>query len=101
MISPQRIELDIRARTLTLFWPDGVTQRIAHSVLRDACRCATCRTLRLRGVDLRAPQDTVLQEIRTAGYGLQLCFSDAHERGIFPWALLASLPSSTGIHASN
>ncbi|VVQ11755.1 hypothetical protein PS938_03710 [Pseudomonas fluorescens] len=25
------------------------------------------------------------------GYGLQLVFSDGHERGIYPWAYLAQL----------
>ena len=94
MKCPQRIELDMQARTLTLYWPDGATQCIAHDVLREACRCSACQRCRLDGIELRAAEDIALQEVRPAGYGLQLCFSDAHERGIFPWAYLESLPSS-------
>ena len=30
-------------------------------------------------------------ELHSQGYGLQLVFSDGHERGIYPWAYLAGL----------
>lgn len=30
-------------------------------------------------------------EVNSQGYGLQLVFSDGHERGIYPWAYLAGL----------
>jgi len=93
--SPQRIELDVQAKTLTLYWPNGAAQCIAHDVLREACRCSVCQRLRLDRNELRAPEGIVLQEIRPIGYGLQLCFSDAHERGIFPWSYLESLPSAS------
>jgi DUF971 family protein len=33
-----------------------------------------------------------LIEVNAQGYGLQLVFSDGHERGIYPWAYLSSLP---------
>jgi DUF971 family protein len=32
-----------------------------------------------------------LIEVNAQGYGLQLVFSDGHERGIYPWAYLAQL----------
>ncbi|CAI8772207.1 hypothetical protein EMIT0P43_170072 [Pseudomonas jessenii] len=31
--------------------------------------------------------------MHSQGYGLQLVFSDGHERGIYPWAYLARLTS--------
>jgi DUF971 family protein len=32
-----------------------------------------------------------LIEVNAQGYGLQLVFSDGHERGIYPWAYLGGL----------
>jgi DUF971 family protein len=37
-------------------------------------------------------------EVNAQGYGLQLIFSDGHDRGIYPWPYLAQLaPEPTGI----
>jgi DUF971 family protein len=84
MNSPQHIELDMQA----LYWPDGASQRIAHRVLRQMCPCAECKRLRLDGAAPVVPEDIAVVEIRPAGYGTQLRFSDDHERGIFPWEFL-------------
>jgi DUF971 family protein len=89
MNSPERIELDMQACTLALHWPDGTTQCIPHRMLRQMCPCAECKRLRLDGVTLIVPEDIVVVEIRPAAYGMQLRFSDDHERGIFPWEFLA------------
>jgi DUF971 family protein len=71
---------------LTLVWPDGKTQRLAHADLRRACPCAGCRRLRLSGVTLDTPADVEIRSVASMGYGVQLLFSDGHDRGIFPWA---------------
>ena len=89
MNCPQRIEIDMQSRTLTLHWPDGAIQRIAHRVLRQMCPCAECKRLRLDGAAPVVPEDIAVLQIRSAGYGTQLRFSDDHERGIFPWEFLA------------
>ncbi|HWT39626.1 MAG TPA: DUF971 domain-containing protein [Paraburkholderia sp.] len=91
MNSPQHIEVDMHARTLTLHWQNGATQRIAHRFLRQICPCAECKRLRLDGAAHAVPDDIVVLEIQPAGYGAQLRFSDGHERGIFPWAFLERL----------
>ncbi|MBH8614570.1 DUF971 domain-containing protein [Pseudomonas mohnii] len=37
-------------------------------------------------------------DLHSQGYGLQLIFSDGHDRGIYPWPYLAQLaPEPTGI----
>lgn len=45
------------------------------------------------------PRDVAVMEIRSAGYGMQVVFSDNHARGIFPWIYVAALsdpaPGST------
>ncbi|BCF93983.1 gamma-butyrobetaine hydroxylase-like domain-containing protein [Paraburkholderia sp. PGU16] len=94
MRTPRHIEIDRTAQTLTLHWPDGVTQHVAHRVLRQHCPCAECKRLRLRGDTPLVPDDIAVLDVRPAGYGVQLLFSDSHERGIFPWAFLERLPAT-------
>jgi len=81
--------VELGAHTLVLHWLDAEPQRIAHHVLREACPCAGCRLLRSGEDGLKVPRDVVVSEIRPMGYGLQLVFSDGHDRGIFPWPYLA------------
>ncbi|MEE1951642.1 gamma-butyrobetaine hydroxylase-like domain-containing protein [Pseudomonas alcaligenes] len=56
-----------------------------------ACPCSQCRAGRLGGrIDLVA--ETVrVERVEGQGYGVQLVFSDGHERGIYPWAYLKAL----------
>ncbi|CAG9222145.1 conserved hypothetical protein [Paraburkholderia tropica] len=70
---------------LSLVWPSGETQRFAHADLRRACPCAACRSARLGGNTLEIAEAIRVREIAPMGYGVQLVFSDGHDRGIFPW----------------
>lgn len=77
---------------LCLEWVDGA-QWIQHARLRRECPCSQCRAFRLRG-SLPLVSDAVrVLEIHPQGYGVQLIFSDGHQRGIYPWAYLAQLGS--------
>ena len=93
MKSPRLIEFD--AQALTLHWNDDPPQRISSHALRMQCPCAECRRLRLDGAEPLVPDDIAVLEIRPAGYGVQLVFSDNHERGIFPWAYVARLSDAS------
>jgi DUF971 family protein len=43
---------------------------------------------------LRSQQTSRVENLRMIGsYGLQLVFGDRHERGIYPWPYLRSLPA--------
>jgi DUF971 family protein len=85
--------LSSAAGQLLLDWPDGSRSELAHTHLRAACPCAQCRAARLHGrVDL-APSDIRVQAINAQGYGVQLIFSDGHDRGIYPWDYLCGLTS--------
>ncbi|CAG4921208.1 DUF971 domain-containing protein [Paraburkholderia saeva] len=88
---PVRVELDSRARTMTLYWPDAVTQCLSHVALRRACPCAACRRVRIGGNKVSAREDVAIVNIRSMAYGVQLVFSDGHEQGIFPWPFLEAL----------
>lgn len=91
---PNRVELN--ADAVILHWLGvAAQQRIAHRTLRGACPCAGCRRVRMdagQTGETAHAQDVVVIEIQPMGYGVQLVFSDGHDRGIFPWPYLQALP---------
>ena len=93
MKTPERIELQTEACTLTLYWGDGTTQRLAGRELRSACPCAECRRIRLAGRTPTTAPEVAVVAVHSLGYGVQLVFSDQHTRGIYPWPYLAALES--------
>ncbi|BCX67743.1 DUF971 domain-containing protein [Pseudomonas izuensis] len=80
---------------LRLQWPDGHEQVLGHAELRRQCPCSQCRAFRLRGMNPLVDDRVRVIELNPQGYGLQLIFSDGHERGIYPWAYLAQLGLKT------
>jgi len=76
---------------LRLGWPDGREQLLGHAELRRQCPCSQCRAFRLRGMTPTVDERVSVVELNPQGYGLQLVFSDGHERGIYPWDYLSSL----------
>ena len=47
--------------------------------------CAQCRTGRRRGLVALVDEAITIQAINLYPYGVQLVFSDGHDRGIYPW----------------
>ncbi|MBV8625461.1 MAG: DUF971 domain-containing protein [Herbaspirillum sp.] len=94
---PQALTLTNHAGSARLHieWDDGQRQQLSHHQLRLACRCADCTALRQRhGRTIVAAADISLLQILPVGqYGVQLVFDDGHDRGIYPWSFLRSLPS--------
>ncbi|MES2940975.1 MAG: DUF971 domain-containing protein [Pseudomonadota bacterium] len=94
---PQSVVLD--ARGLRLRWADGETH-LAATHLRARCQCAQCRQLRRQGKDIAVAPGIALDEALPVGaYGLQLRFSDGHDRGIYPWHMLRELAAAHDIAA--
>jgi DUF971 family protein len=91
MRTPAEMRTDAATRVLTVRWPDGATQCIAHADLRSMCPCAGCRAVRLAGRAVAADPQVTLTGIEPMGYGVQLTFSDGHARGIFPWVYLEAI----------
>ncbi len=75
---------------LALQWGDG-EQLISHARLRGACPCSQCRAGRLGGRIALVDDSVRVERIEVQGYGVQLVFSDGHDRGIYPWAYLKGL----------
>lgn len=77
---------------LEIAWSDGMTGRMAHRLLREACRCAHCTAVARGGVPVRA--ETSIRITAVEAYGnntLHLSFDDGHQRGLYPFDLLRSL----------
>jgi DUF971 family protein len=89
--APHAIGNSWSKQQLRLNWPDGAVQLIGHVQLRLQCPCSQCRALRLGGSEPKVAADVRLLEVHPQGYGLQLVFSDGHQRGIYPWEYLARM----------
>jgi len=92
-MNPLSVSYSQSERTLRLSWPDGRESLFNHAELRRQCPCSQCRAFRLKGVTPRVDERVRLIEINPQGYGVQLVFSDGHQRGIYPWDYLAQLSS--------
>jgi DUF971 family protein len=96
-IYPRSILNDRQGRMLDIVWDDGPAQRLPHALLRAQCKCTVCQSQRLLTAAARLPPDTPaadvrIEDIRQVGvYGIQLIFSDGHERGIYPWDYLRTI----------
>lgn len=72
-------------------WSATETQVLSHQRLRGACPCAKCRAARIQGRIALVDADVELIAMNPMGYGLQMVFSDGHDRGIYPWIYLREL----------
>lgn len=88
MVLPTRLELASAEGRLRIWWPDGRCQSLKPARLRAACRCAACRN---RPSEEGPGQDVRVIALEEMGYGIQIVFSDGHDRGIYPWPYLQTL----------
>ena len=66
---------------------------LTAEALRAACKCAQCTRARF---DNRFPSSfpgIAITDVNDLGYGLNLSFSDGHDRGIYPRTYLMDLAS--------
>ena len=64
---------------------------VAAEQLRLACKCAHCTRARFDGRFPKRFPGIAITEIGDLGYGLNIAFSDGHDRGIYPKPYLLSL----------
>ena len=90
---PSQVVIHQRSRRLELRWPGGRGFSLDHARLRSACKCAWCEGHRRRTQqDVPCADDVMLEGVTPVGeQGLQMRFSDGHDRGIYPWPYLRSL----------
>ena len=91
MSAPLRLFNDKARGALHIEWADGDVQDFPHGFLRRQCLCAFCRARRIKGEISLLTADVHITELNNQGYGVQIIFSDGHDKGIFPWGYLAAL----------
>lgn len=94
-MSIQAISNHAAQGTLEIVLDGGARRTLTHAALRAGCRCADCTALRRAGTPLPADEAIRLLAIEPVGaYGVQLFFSDRHDRGIYPWIYLEQLSAA-------
>jgi DUF971 family protein len=97
---PLDIVLHQASGQLEVLWNDGLCARLGAPALRAACRCSQCESGRRAGRPPVAAPDLAFTSLNPIGdFGLQLCFADGHDRGIFPWPYLHELSASSSSQA--
>lgn len=92
LIKPE-LSVDVNAQAIDFIWPDYQV-RFSYQRLREICPCAFCRAKRFKNRSITStlnPENNMtlfVTEINHQGYGIQICFSDGHNKGIFPWVYL-------------
>jgi DUF971 family protein len=71
--------------------PDGRRIALSAERLRLACKCAHCRRAQFDDRFPRGFQGIAIIAVADLGYGLNIGFSDGHNRGIYPKTYLAEL----------
>lgn len=85
-----QIRPDIRVDTINkqvhFIWTDGSSVSLSH-------QCGFCRAKRIKQIKIE-DQNVEVTAMFDQGYGAQICFSDGHDKGIFPWAFLKEFAKS-------
>jgi DUF971 family protein len=92
-VAPTVTTCDVSAdlASLSMCASDGRNLALSAEALRAACKCAHCTRARF---DERFPQTfpgIAITGVNDLGYGLNISFSDGHNRGIYPKAYLLGL----------
>lgn len=89
--APREIRNSRARRELVLNWTVDLQQSIPYQRLRGHCPCSRCRAARVGGQSTLVDEAVQVESVNLFPYGVQLVFSDGHERGIFPWGYLFDL----------
>jgi DUF971 family protein len=93
MTGLRTISNDTQTGIVSFYWNDGWEQRLTAAFLRKQCQCASCKADRFHLGQVQAGLPSLrVADIKVVGaYGVQIIFSDGHDRGIFPWVYLHAL----------
>jgi DUF971 family protein len=92
-IAAERLDCEVSAdlASISMIASDGSWVTVTAEKLRLSCKCAHCTRARF---DERFPDcfpGVAFVEVADLGYGLNISFSDGHNRGIYPKSYLAKL----------
>lgn len=93
-MSPSSIEANATGSHLEIVWADGSSSRVEAGALWTGCRSAVGVRRRIEGRHLDVPVGLTITRLESIGsYGVNIAFSDGHDRGIYPWQLLREIAS--------
>lgn len=81
------IRVDTTNKQVHFIWTDGLSVSLSHQNLREICPCGFCRAKRIKQIKIE-DQNVEVTAMFDQVYGAQICFSDGHDKGIFPWDFL-------------
>ena len=84
-------QIDADLSSLSLTMEDGSRQNFSAETLRAVCKCAHCTRARFDGRFPDRFPGVAIVGLADLGYGINIAFSDGHDRGIYPRSYLLSL----------
>jgi DUF971 family protein len=103
-VNPSEIAVSRERRTVTVRWQDGHESALPFDLLRRECPCAECGDLRASRIahgdmsltvlstPVATPGEVSVTAARPVGrYAISFVWSDGHDHGIYPYALLRDL----------
>jgi len=92
-IAAERVDYEISAdlAALSMRAEGKPCVTLAAEKLRISCKCAHCIRARFDNRFPNAFPGIAIVEVADLGYGLNISFSDGHDRGIYPKSYLATL----------
>jgi DUF971 family protein len=87
----QACEVSADLASLSIMATDGSRITLSAEKLRLFCKCAHCTRARFDGRFPERFPGIAIVEVTDLGYGLNICFSDGHNRGIYPTSYLTGL----------
>ncbi|WP_111858468.1 DUF971 domain-containing protein [Acinetobacter sp. CFCC 10889] len=88
---PTDIRFDVEHDLIHFIWENEKTVTLSHDQLRQACPCAFCRYNKIKKLPISSMQHVQVIQLNSQGYGIQICFNDGHDKGIFPWEYLKNM----------
>jgi len=88
---PSDIQFDLKHDLIHFIWSNDQTVTLSHHQLRQSCPCTFCRYDRFKKLPLSTTDTVYVTQLNSQGYGVQICFSDGHDKGIFPWEYLKNI----------
>jgi len=84
-------------RNLIVEWESGAVTKLAATTLRTEARDAHTRRAKLDHGQIDVPPDLTITNLAQVGReGLNITFSDGHDRAIYPFAYLQELSERYG-----
>jgi DUF971 family protein len=95
-MTPTELRVIAEGRALLVGWEDGGWSRCDALRLREGSHAAIAIRASIDGTTARRSEEIRVTGLTLVGlYGVQLTFSDGHDRGIYPWTLLRNLADET------